>query len=58
MRWAIVGFACAVMLAASPAPARAAPLNGQLAAVVDGRLVTLNADGTRPAHAVGAARRR
>ena len=46
MRWAIVAFACAAVLAALPAPARAAPLNGQLAAVVDGRLVTVNADGT------------
>ena len=46
MRWAIAMFACAAMLAALPAPARAKPLNGQLAAVVDGRLVTVNADGT------------
>ena len=46
MRWTMVAFACAVVLAAAPAPARAAPLNGQLAAVVDGRLVTVNADGT------------
>ena len=44
--WAIAMFACAAMLAALPAPARAEPLNGQLAAVVDGRLVTVNADGT------------
>jgi hypothetical protein len=42
----MVAFACAVVLAAAPAPARAAPLNGQLAAVVEGRLVTVNADGT------------
>ncbi len=44
MRWTMVAFACAVVLAAAPAPARAE--NGQLAAVVDGRLVTVNADGT------------
>ena len=46
MRWTMVAFACAVVLTASPAAARAAPQNGQLAAVVDGRLITVNADGT------------
>jgi hypothetical protein len=40
----MVAFACAAMLAAAPAAARAE--NGQLAAVLDGRLVTVNADGT------------
>jgi hypothetical protein len=44
MRWTMVAFACAVVFAAAPAAARAE--NGQLAAVVDGRLVTVNADGT------------
>jgi Bacterial Ig domain/WD40-like Beta Propeller Repeat len=42
----MVAFACAVVLAARPAVAHAAPANGQLAAVVEGRLVTVNADGT------------
>ena len=46
MRWAIAMFACAALLAALPAPARAQTLNGQLAAVADGRLVTVNADGS------------
>ena len=46
MRWAMVAFACVVVLTALPAAARAAPNNGQLAAVVDGRLITVNADGT------------
>ena len=46
MRWTMVAFACAVVFAALPAAARAEPLNGQLAAVVEGRVVTVNADGT------------
>ena len=47
MRRAIRAFACAVALvAALCAPALAAPANGQLAAVADGRLVTVNADGS------------
>src|SRR4051794_10409608 len=46
MRRAIRALACAAVLAAQPAPAFAAPLNGQLAAVVDERLVTVNPDGT------------
>ncbi len=46
MRWAIVAFACAALLAALPAAASAQTLNGQLAAVVEGRLVTVNPDGT------------
>src|SRR3954468_911662 len=37
--------ACVVLLAARPAPARAAT-DGMLAAVVDGKLVTVNADGS------------
>lgn len=45
MRRAIVAFACAVLVAALPAPARAAD-NGQLAAVAGGRLVAVNADGS------------
>jgi hypothetical protein len=47
MRRAFRAFACAVaVLAAWCAPAVAEAANGQLAAVVDGRLVTLNPDGT------------
>jgi Bacterial Ig domain/WD40-like Beta Propeller Repeat len=46
MRWAIVTFACVAMLAALPTAARAQTLNGQLAAVVEGRLVTVNPDGS------------
>ena len=47
MRKAYLVFACAVLLAALPAPARAAvPPNGMLAAVVDSRLVTVNGDGS------------
>jgi hypothetical protein len=47
MRRAIRWFACAVGLwAALSAPAVAQPSNGQLAAVVDDRLVALNPDGT------------
>ncbi len=46
MRWAMVAFACVVLFTALSAAARAAPSNGQLAAVVDGRLITVNADGT------------
>jgi Tol biopolymer transport system component len=42
----MVAFACAALFAAAPDPARAQALNGQLAAVVDGRLVTVNADGS------------
>jgi hypothetical protein len=42
----MVAFACAAVCAAAPAAARAQPLNGQLAAVVEGRVVTVNADGT------------
>jgi hypothetical protein len=44
MRWGIAAVACAVFLAAASSPALAQ--NGQLAAVVDGRLVTLNPDGS------------
>ena len=43
---AIGGFACAVLLTVVTAPALAAPVNGQLAAVVDEQLVTLNPDGS------------
>jgi hypothetical protein len=47
MRRAIRSFACAVgVSAALCAPAVAAPANGQLAAVADGRLVALNSDGS------------
>src|SRR4051812_48846589 len=47
MRRAIRVFACAVsLMTAWCAPAVAAPANGQLAAVVDGRLVSFNADGS------------
>jgi Bacterial Ig domain/Dipeptidyl peptidase IV (DPP IV) N-terminal region/WD40-like Beta Propeller Repeat len=47
MRRAIRLFACLVGLSAMLcAPAVAAPANGQLAAVADGRLVTLNPDGS------------
>src|SRR3954452_10959980 len=47
MRTASRAFGCAVaMLAALCAPALAAAANGQLAAVADGRLITLNPDGT------------
>jgi hypothetical protein len=42
----MVAFACVAVLAALPAAAHAQTLNGQLAAVVEGRLVTVNADGT------------
>jgi dipeptidyl aminopeptidase/acylaminoacyl peptidase len=47
MRRAIYSFACVVGLSAMLcAPAVAAPANGQLAAVADGRLVALNPDGS------------
>ena len=47
MRRAIRSFACVVGLSAMLcAPAVAAPANGQLAAVADGRLVALNPDGS------------
>lgn len=47
MRRAIRALACALgLVAACCAPASAAPSNGQLAAVVDGRLVALNPDGS------------
>src|SRR4051794_35175594 len=46
MRRAIRALGCAAVLAALPAPAVAAPLNGQLAAVAGDRLVTVNPDGT------------
>src|SRR3954454_6065847 len=47
MRRAIRLFACLVGLSAMLcAPAVAAPANGQLAAVADGRLVVLNPDGS------------
>src|SRR3954452_5747444 len=47
MRRAIRALVCAVILAAALcAPAHAAATNGQLAAVADGRLVTLNPDGS------------
>jgi hypothetical protein len=39
-------FCVVILLAALCAPAAAAPTNGQLAAVVDGRLVTVNPDGS------------
>src|SRR3954452_17350112 len=46
MRRAFVAIACAVLLAALPAHALAGPAkNGMLAAVLDGRLVTVNPDG-------------
>src|SRR4051794_30091032 len=43
---AIRALGCTAVLAVLPAPALAAPANGQLAAVVDDRLVTVNPDGT------------
>src|SRR4051794_30204573 len=47
MRRACRALVCAVLAAAALcAPASAATTNGQLAAVVDGRLVTLNPDGS------------
>ncbi len=47
MRRAIRSFACVVaLLATLGTPAVAAAANGQLAAVADGRLVTLNPDGS------------
>ena len=45
-RTAISVIACLVALATVAAPAFAAPTNGMLAAVTDGKLVTLNTDGT------------
>jgi hypothetical protein len=42
----MVAFACVAVLAALPAAAHAQTLNGQLAAVVEGRLVTVNPDGS------------
>ncbi len=45
--WRAIGaIACAVLLTVLPPPALAAPGNGQLAAVVDDQLVTLNPDGS------------
>lgn len=46
MRWALVAFACVAMLATLPGAAFGQVRNGQLAAVVDGSLVTVNPDGS------------
>ncbi len=46
MRRAFLAFACVALLAAPPALAQAPPSNGMLAAVVDSKLVTVNADGS------------
>src|SRR3954453_5018069 len=45
-RTAIAAIACFAALAAMVAPALAAPSNGMLAAVADGKIVTLNPDGS------------
>src|SRR4051794_18820079 len=43
---AVAALACAVVLAAQPAHALAAPANGMLAAISEQRVVTLNPDGS------------